>query len=391
MTKQDLIAFEQRIADLYDAGELPYLVHLSGGNEGQLIGIFKQISKGDYVFSTHRNHYHYLLHGGQPDELEEMILSGKSMFVFNRRLNFYSSSIVCGTAAIAAGVAWALKRKGSKQKVWCFLGDGAEDEGHFYEAARYVDGQDLPCTFVIEDNDRSVIATKKQRWGKNATCFNKLPCVYKYRYKATWPHGGTGSGKWLEFKQTAKVERPKAEAKPILLASTHTEKYKEAVDWSMRMLAERGAIFVGYNVGCSDAYGSLAGIPDDQRLETPLAENLMTGLALGMSLEGFKAVLFFERHDFIYNALDILVNQADIIDFLSNGQYSFPIIIKAVVGSVKPFYAGITHTSNLEELFEKIFMFPTYAPKTAEEVISAYKIALDSKRPVLISERKELY
>lgn len=390
MNRKDLMVFEQKIADLYDDGELPYLIHLSGGNEDQLIGIFKQISKGDYVFSTHRNHYHYLLHGGNPDRLEEMIRNGKSMFVFNRRLNFYSSSIVCGTAAIAAGVAWALKRKGSKQKVWCFLGDGAEDEGHFYEAARYVDGQGLPCTFIIEDNDRSVIASKKERWGKSTVGF-KLPCIYKYKYKATWPHGGTGSGKWLEFMQEAKVEVPKIETKPILSAPTHTNKYKEAVNWSMRMLADNGAIFVGYNVGCSDAYGSLIDVPDDQRLETPLAENLMAGLALGMSLERFKAVLFFERHDFIYNALDILVNQADIIDFLSDGQYSFPIIIRAVAGSVKPFYAGITHTSNLEELFEKIFTFPTYAPKTAEEVISAYKIALDSRRPVLISERKELY
>jgi TPP-dependent pyruvate/acetoin dehydrogenase alpha subunit len=74
------------------------------------------------------------------------------MFVFDRERNFYVSAIIGGTLAIAVGIAWALKRKGSDQKVWCFLGDGTEDTGHFAEAVRYVDGFELPCTFVIEDD-----------------------------------------------------------------------------------------------------------------------------------------------------------------------------------------------------------------------------------------------
>ena len=119
MNKKELIAFEKQIAMRFDNGELPYLVHLSGGNEDALIEIFKKIQFGDYIFSTHRSHYHYLLAGGAPDRLEQLILAGKSMFVFDRSLNFYSSSIVCATPSIAAGVAWALKRKGSGRKVWC--------------------------------------------------------------------------------------------------------------------------------------------------------------------------------------------------------------------------------------------------------------------------------
>lgn len=397
MTKQDLIDFESRIADKFDSGEIPYLIHLSGGNEDHLLRIFKHIKKGDYIFTTHRSHYHYLLAGGSPEKLEDMICNGKSMFVFDRDLNFYSSSIVCATPSIAAGVAWALKRKGSKNKVWCFLGDGAEDEGHLYEAARYVAGFDLPCQFVIEDNGRSVSANKKERWGKlDHICWDDLlysGCIEKYHYVSTYPHGGSGHDVWIKFKKEAVVEvQPERKiAKPITCPESPLS-YKEAVQESMNMLAtEIDSVFVGYNVRHGSAYGFLSNIDEKQRLETPLAENLMAGLAMGMSLEGIRPILYFERHDFVYNAMDALVNQLDKIEFLSEGQFTMPVIIKAVVGGIKPFYAGITHTSDLITLFKHIFHFSVFAPVTPGGIIEAYKVAVRADCPVLISEQKCLY
>jgi len=196
MTAHDLINFELRIRRLFADGKLPYLIHLCGGNETQLIGIFQEIDPQDWVFSTHRSHYHYLLHGGHPDALEQMIREGRSMFVFDRRKNFYSSSVLAGTCAIAAGVAHALAEAGSPRKVWCFLGDGAEDEGHFYEAVNYVDGKNLPCTFIIEDNDRSVDTTKAQR-GRGRIGWP--PCVRRYHYVPEYPHGGAGLKTMVTF------------------------------------------------------------------------------------------------------------------------------------------------------------------------------------------------
>ena len=66
MNKQELIDFELRIKAVFEQGKLPYLIHLCGGNEDQLIEIFKDIKKGDWIFSGHRSHYHYLLAGGSP-------------------------------------------------------------------------------------------------------------------------------------------------------------------------------------------------------------------------------------------------------------------------------------------------------------------------------------
>ncbi|GAB1353534.1 hypothetical protein MASR1M12_22700 [Erysipelotrichia bacterium] len=201
---ESLVAFEKRIVDLFEDAQIPYPVHLSGGNETELIEIFREIQPGDYVFSTHRSHYHYLLAGGTPEELERMILAGDSMHVFDRKIPFLTSAIVAGGPAIAAGVAFALKRKASASKVWCFVGDGAEDEGHFYEAVRYVAGHELPCIFIIEDNDRSVESPKSSRHGD--LTLQWPACVRRCSFIPTYPHVGTGTGKMIQF-GGKKIER----------------------------------------------------------------------------------------------------------------------------------------------------------------------------------------
>ena len=187
-TKKELIDFENEIGDLYMDNQLPFLFHLSGGNEDQLIEIFQDIKEGDYVISNHRSHYHALLHGIPPETVKDRILNGRSMFIYDRKRNFFCSAIIGGTPAIAAGIALALKKKGSDKKVWCFVGDGTEDNGHLFEAVRYVDGWDLPCKFVIENNNRSVEATNEDRWGKAADYKWDSPSVIKYYYDITYPH-----------------------------------------------------------------------------------------------------------------------------------------------------------------------------------------------------------
>ena len=199
-TKEQLIAFENRIKGLWEAGDLPFLLHLCGGNEDQLIEIFTGIQEGDWIFSSHRNHYHALLAGIDPAKLEALIRSGHSMFVFDRTRNFVTSSILAGTCGIAAGVAWQLKHSGSSNRVWCFLGDGAEEEGHLYEAALFVAGQELPCTFVIEDNNRQVDTDKATRRAAQLTNpLDSLPCVRRYHYTAVYPHAGSGCKHQITF------------------------------------------------------------------------------------------------------------------------------------------------------------------------------------------------
>ncbi len=186
------MAFEQGTREAFADGSLPFLVHLSGGNEADLISIFRAVKPEDWVFSTHRNHYHALLKGIHPDRLAQLIADGRSMFVFSEDHNFVTSSILAGNAAMAAGVALAIQQDGESRHVWCFVGDGAEDNGHFYEAVRFATARDLPVTFVIEDNDRQVDTDFVSRWGSSNRFPWDSPKVIRYHYKPTFPHGGAG-------------------------------------------------------------------------------------------------------------------------------------------------------------------------------------------------------
>lgn len=201
-TAESLIAFEKRMVGLWESGEIPSLVHFSGGNEQQLIEIFSEIRKQDWIFVSHRAHYHCLLKGMPESELEEFIRLDKSMFCFDRELRIYQSAILAGCVGIATGVAVANKEAQNGEHVWCFIGDGAADSGHLYEAALYATGHELPITFVIENNFRQVDTDIAVRRGASYVAFSmNAPCIREYTYESRWPHAGSGCTHQIDFKR----------------------------------------------------------------------------------------------------------------------------------------------------------------------------------------------
>ncbi len=188
MTPKDLIAFERDIADCFERGEIRAPIHLHGGNEQQLIDIFKEVKPDDWVFSTHRSHYHALLKGVPPELVKAEILKGNSISLQFPDYHFHTSAIVGGILPIALGVAM------SGQRVWCFVGDMAASTGIFYECLKYAEWHDLPIAFVIEDNGLSVETPTKKMWGDGPNYDSQH---MRYSYERTYPH--QGSGKWVTF------------------------------------------------------------------------------------------------------------------------------------------------------------------------------------------------
>lgn len=194
MTEQDLIQFEEEIKEIYLTGAIHGPIHLSGGNEAELIDIFRKINPEDWVFSTYRSHYHALLKGVPREVVKAEILAGRSIHLNFKEYNFMSSAIVGGCLPIAVGVAMAIKRKGEQRRVWCFVGDMAAESGVFYECTKYAARHGLPMVFIDEDNGLSVNTPTQEVWGPGIL---EKPEILHYIYSRKHPH--IGCGVWVIF------------------------------------------------------------------------------------------------------------------------------------------------------------------------------------------------
>ena len=205
LTPSELMLFEEEVFNRYENSEIKSPVHLTSGNEAQLIEIFQYVHPDDWVFCSWRNHYHALLHGVPRETLMDLIVRGKSMSVYSKNPKMYCSSIVGGIIPIALGVAKALKIKQDEslnknrykdkgRRVWCFIGDMTFETGIFYEAYKYAINFKLPLQFVVEDNNLSTNTPTDETWGSKRDIPHDV--IY-YQYKSRFPHHGTGS--WILF------------------------------------------------------------------------------------------------------------------------------------------------------------------------------------------------
>jgi pyruvate dehydrogenase E1 component alpha subunit len=202
MTKQDLIDFETDIGDTFNRGEIRAPIHLYAGAEDQIMRVFERIDiKNDWVCCTWRNHYQALLKGIPKDVLKEHIMQGESMVLNLPEYKFICSSIVGGIPSIATGLALAAKLKGTTERVWCWTGDMSANTGAWSEAYRYAVAHELPITFVVEDNELSVLTPTHEMWGaykwylnsRQSPQWQETHNLIYYTYKNTkYPHAGAG-------------------------------------------------------------------------------------------------------------------------------------------------------------------------------------------------------
>jgi pyruvate dehydrogenase E1 component alpha subunit len=201
MNKQELIDFETEIGEMFNKALIRAPIHLYAGNEDQIMRVFEKIDvKNDWICCTWRNHYQALLKGIPSEVVKERIMAGKSMVMNLPEYKFICSSIVGGIPSIATGLALAAKLKGTDEHVWCWTGDMSAETGAWTEAYKYAVAQDLPITFIVEDNELSVLTPTHEMWGsekwylphQNRAWYASRHLIY-YKYKNTkYPHAGAG-------------------------------------------------------------------------------------------------------------------------------------------------------------------------------------------------------
>lgn len=172
--------------------------------------------------------------------------------------------------------------------------------------------------------------------------------------------------------------------------------YREELTLAMDNLAgDKATRFIGYGVKIGGrALGTLKNVPDAQLIETPVAENLMVGLATGLSLAGLRPVVFIERMDFILNALDAIVNHLGAAQRISRGQFRPAAILRVVIGNRhKPLYTGPTHVQDFTEAVRLMVDFPVVRLTEAGQIAPAYfeaHEALWRGRSTMLVEHKDL-
>ncbi len=153
---------EEIIAENYSKGHMKCPVHLYTGQEAVAAGICLNLLKEDYVTTNHRSHGHYIAKGGDIRLLFNELIClpsgcsggwGGSQHLYAPDAGILgTSAIVGGGIAVGTGIAYGLNMKKSKNISVVFMGDGATEEGYFYECLNFAALKRLPVLYVCENN-----------------------------------------------------------------------------------------------------------------------------------------------------------------------------------------------------------------------------------------------
>ena len=157
---------EESIANKYSEQKMRCPTHLSIGQEAIAVGVCANLTSQDQVLSTHRAHAHYLAKGGCLNSMMAEIYGkasgcskgmGGSMHLIDTSVGFMGSTAIVGnTIPVAVGLALEKKLTRKKSIACVFFGDGATEEGAFYESVNFAIIHSLPILFICENNLYSV-------------------------------------------------------------------------------------------------------------------------------------------------------------------------------------------------------------------------------------------
>ena len=154
---------EERIYQLYTQGKLYGMSpHLYIGEEAVAVGVCQNLSKDDYIVSTHRGHGHCLAKGSEMKKIFAEIMGkdtgychglGGSLHIANIEVgNLGANGIVGAGLPIAVGAALSIKYRCTSQVSVVFFGDAASNQGTFHESLNFSKAFNLPVVFICENN-----------------------------------------------------------------------------------------------------------------------------------------------------------------------------------------------------------------------------------------------
>ena len=155
-----------------------------------------------------------------------------------------------------------------------------------------------------------------------------------------------------------------------------TNEYSREMARAMKMLAQDPkTLFLYQNYGRIG--WTLADVPEEQKIDMPVAEDMQMGIALGLSLAGFVPVSCYARWPFLLLAANQLVNHIDKLSEMSNGGYRPGVIIRTAVGSIVPLDPGCQSTGDYTAAFRLMLdSVEVFKLNDAEDIYPTYAKAL---------------
>jgi TPP-dependent pyruvate/acetoin dehydrogenase alpha subunit len=206
--------------EYHPADEMRCPIHFCIGQESIPAALSMQVKPDDYMFSHHRSHGYYFAKGAPLRELFAEIYGretgangGKagSQDISHTESHFYSGAILAGAASIAVGTAFGFKQQKTRQVSISGFGEGATDEGAFWEAMNFSGNQKLPILFIIENNRYATFSDQLKRQASD----NISERVRTFGVRSTQIFGNDVTLAWRTF--GAELERLRAGEGPALV------------------------------------------------------------------------------------------------------------------------------------------------------------------------------
>jgi TPP-dependent pyruvate/acetoin dehydrogenase alpha subunit len=224
---------EEKIIELYPTDQIQSPVHLSIGQEAVAVGVCAQLLPKDWVFINYRGHAFYLAKGGPlPEFFAELMgrsgglskgKAGSMHLAAPEHGVIGASAVVASTISHAVGAALASKIKGEVGRVFVAnFGDGAMEQGVFYESLNFASLHQVPVLFLCEDNGLAVHTSINERQGFNLT---KLLESFRIPYHEL--EDGYDPEKVQEVAKEA-IDSVRNEQRPVFL-KIKTARYREHV------------------------------------------------------------------------------------------------------------------------------------------------------------------
>ena len=175
---------------------------------------------------------------------------------------------------------------------------------------------------------------------------------------------------------------------PMIIRESISRGLREALDKDDRVF------LMGEDIGAyGGAYAVTQGFLEDygpERIkDTPISESAIVGSAVGAALAGLRPIVEIMTINFTLLAMNQIVNHAAKLRYMSNGQFTVPVIIRTVTGGGGQL--GATHSQSFEGWFASVPGLKVVAPSTPYDALGLLRTCMKDENPIIYAEHALLY